>query len=292
LAHELLVPTEEIRELGLRWAVEHPRKEEMLMRKVLLVVALALLTAPATALADTIQTTASPNPYGWQTWSSSNLNQNGNPYWDNITWDGDKKNIGYCLTGTGNCLSMPDAPLVPLPFWGASFTSSTDTGGGFDPNFFFAKDTPGSTAALKIEIAGFADKNTFGWFETDPTGTSVVATHELFSGLQGAGAAATFTPTLYYGFYLTTPQTNTFYTLSSQGDNPGMQHFAVFRGPGESYWLGMEDLKFGGCNRSDKDYNDMVVYVAPVPEPATLTLFGTGLIGLAGLVRRRLKPRS
>ena len=263
------------------------------MRKVLLVVALALLTAPATALADTIQTTASPNPYGWQTWSSSNLNQNGNPYWDNITWDGDKKNIGYCLTGTGNC-GMSDAPGA-IPFWGTTYYSNTDSGGGFDPNFYFEKDTPGSTAALKIEIAGFADRNTFGWFETDSAGTLLGAQHELFSGIQGAGAVATFTPTSYYGFYLTTPQGYTFYTLSSAStgeDDKGYQHFAVFHGPGESYWLGMEDLKFGNCYSSDKDYNDMVVYVAPVPEPATLTLFGTGLIGLAALVRRRLRPRS
>jgi len=265
------------------------------MRKVLLVVALALLTGPATALADTIQTTA--GTYGWQTWSTSNLNQNGSPYWDNGSWDGAYKNIGYCLTGAATC-SMPDAPGVPLDFWGAQFYSvaspghPVDTGGGFDPNFFFAKDTPGSTAALKIEIAGFADDNTFGWFETDLTGTLLGAQHELFYGSQGAGAVKTFTPKSYYGFYLTTPQGNTFYTLSSKGSDPGYQHFAVFSGPGESYWLGMEDLKFGNCYSSDKDYNDMVVYVAPVPEPATLTLFGTGLIGLAALVRRRLKPRS
>jgi len=260
------------------------------MRKVLLVVALALLTAPATALADAIQSTT-PGTYGWQSWTSSNLDQDGSPYWDNGSWDGAHKNIGYCMTGTGNC-SMPDHP-GPLDFWGASYNSTNDTGGAYDPNFFFVQDSSLSNAALMIEIAGFASKNIFGWFETNSTGTWLGPTQSIFLGANDQYDTAQFAPTPYYGFYLTTPEGNTFYTLSAAfGNDQGKQHFAVFHGPGESYWLGMEDLKFGNCYSSDKDYNDMVVYVAPVPEPATLTLFGTGLIGLAGLVRRRLKPRS
>jgi len=52
-----------------------------------------------------------------------------------------------------------------------------------------------------------------------------------------------------------------------------------------NYVLAWEDLPGGG----DRDFNDLVVEasVAPVPIPAAVWLFGSGLLGLIGIARRK-----
>ncbi len=250
---------------------------------------LCLLVWPASSLADTITTQGSGGYVPFPAWPPAS--NNGSPYWNQPSADGAGMNIGYFMTNTGAFSGSTQGP-GPLSFW-------ANAGGTADRNFYFVSNTSSSVAALLIEIAGYRNINIFGWYQvSNPSNRAVI-----FNGPASAGAVTTITiPVTDYGFFIQVGAGGPIYytqsSLNPAGDTTH-QHFVVFAqnppSPTPTYWIGMEDLPLGSStllNREGNmgDYNDMVVRITPIPEPGTLVLLGTGLIGVAGLVRRKLPP--
>ncbi|MBI5789241.1 MAG: PEP-CTERM sorting domain-containing protein [Candidatus Schekmanbacteria bacterium] len=91
---------------------------------------------------------------------------------------------------------------------------------------------------------------------------------------------------LIFGIYVQNTG-NTFLMGPGTRNPDNIPHAAVeFIAPGQAI-VGFEDLWGGG----DRDYNDnMFLFrgsVAPIPEPATMFLLGSGLIGLIGYKKRK-----
>lgn len=216
---------------------------------------------------------------GWQSWTTSDLNNDGNPYWDHSSWDGGNKNIGYCLT-SNNCGSYNTPPGV-IDYWGK-------ISGAADSNFYF-QGSAGSNDdfTLLLELAGLKNTNFFGWYKFDPVTNTKASNNNIFNGTDGAGTENnTVILPQFYGFFFTDHWNGrTYYTQSQYNSyDVGNQHFSIFKDD-NTFWMGMEDLP--SCN-TDNDYNDMLLhYVTPssVPEPSTFSLIVAGIFGI-GILRR------
>src|SRR5262245_16855080 len=210
--------------------------------------------------------------------------------------------------------------LLPPP---NAVTGCLDDGVGASGDAYW--ETVGQTSAtMLLEIAGFANVNSFGIFDaSDPTNRLMV-----FGGPAGPGARAmiTFMPTgdvsitiggvtrsahfgsTAFGFYLLSGEGHTMHSDSSL--NPGeVDRMYAYRGNGGRFIsgpvvtdgnprndiFGPNDviLAYEDLLNGDNDFQDFVVLVRgvqPVPLPAAAWLFGGALLLLRSTARRRKTP--
>jgi hypothetical protein len=275
-------------------------------RLVPLAVIVSIVLVMGTANALTLQPAATG--VAWQsTWTAD---ENGDPYWDGNSSDYTQPgNIGNFIAGSGAFAGHPQSPNNPsMPYLEGTGTNAGANGMPID--VYFQSAAP-NWAALKIEVAGLSNWNYFGIYKqgnlpsdlnellTTPPGTQGPSGKSmlLFKGTDGPGASLTFvSPWTDFGFYLATEDSankgtvlRAFFSESTlnSGTDYGKQHFAFFRaktGAYPAYYIGAEDLPLGG---SDKDYNDLVVYIQAIPDASTWMLFLSGVPALALLRRRR-----
>jgi hypothetical protein len=227
-------------------------------------------------------------------WNAADLNNNGNPYFDNPSLDGSNKNIGYFLTATGGFAGNSTSPASAVPYYGAAAGTPA-------LNYYFSPSSQSYELTLLLEVAGNKATNEFGWYLAGNRNSRTI----LFGGPASAGAQTSFAPAADFGFYLATGSGSIYFTESSlngtaAAPNPAMafQQLALFGDGSGSIWLGIEDVRNAAESSQNGsrmgDFNDMVVRVSSVsevPEPTTVVMFGTVLVAL-GLVKWRKRSVS
>jgi PEP-CTERM motif len=170
-------------------------------------------------------------------------------------------------------LALCSLVLAALPST-AAFADSVN----FD--FSFKNTDYSGSGVLTAESTSTAGVYEIG----DVTGDVVIGkTTDAISGLLAAGSFPADGPNDNLLFFPELPAP--FGAFDASGIS-----FALANGAGKlNLFLGEgEDLKLTGGKQDEQAGAITVTEASPVPEPGSLALLGTGVLGLAGMVRRRL----